>query len=319
MAAVAPLFDTLLRHQVYVQRLSSHEVSKFLPFLREMDRSIRDRLADAEVTDMNKARLERLLGAVDEVLATIFTRFGAALQKDLNEYGKYEADFSARALGAAAKDFESVVPTASQIRAAILNTPLGVTGPSRGKLLKPFIQHWTRSERIAVNGVLRRGAFEGKTNAELVREIRGTAGRNYEDGLLNTTRRHADAIVRTAVQHVATVAREETLKQNADIVKAYQWIATLDKRTCFPAGTAVETPSGRVPIESLKAGDLVIGGSREPRLVLETHMRHSNRLVRVRLSNGESVVCTTDHLWLTASGWVEAGMLGVGEKIASKL
>ena len=37
--------------------------------------------------------------------------------------------------------------------------------------------------------------------------------------------------LRTAVQHVATTARLETMAKNADIVKGYQWVSVLDDRT----------------------------------------------------------------------------------------
>ena len=52
-----------------------------------------------------------------------------------------------------------------------------------------------------------------------------------QDGILQTTTRNAEAIVRTGVQQVANDARLEIAKQNIDIVIGEQIIATLDGRT----------------------------------------------------------------------------------------
>jgi SPP1 gp7 family putative phage head morphogenesis protein len=230
MSAV-PIQDTLLRHQVLIQRLSSGEVAKFKPFLREMDRALRDALADSSVTDLERYRMEQLLSTVDTLMSGILNRFSKQLLLDLETYAAHEAKFSAGALDAAST-FDAVIPSITQIRAAILQTPLGVKGSGRGALLKSFMENWTQTEVRGVNGAIRRGAFEGKTNASIVQELRGSHARNYQDGLLNVTARHAEAVVRTAVQHVATVAREESFAANDDIIKALQWLATLDKRTC---------------------------------------------------------------------------------------
>ena len=230
MAAV-PLQDALLRHQVLLQRFSSSEVAKFKPFLREMDRALRDALADTAVTDFQRHRLEKLLSTVDTLLAGILNRFSKQLLLDLETYADHEARFSAGALDAATT-FDAIIPSIPQIRAAILSTPLGVKGSDRGALLKSFVQNWTQTEVRSVNGAIRRGAFEGKTNQAIISELRGSHLRNYQDGLLNVTSRHAEAVVRTAVQHVATIAREESFAANSDIIKAYQWLASLDKRTC---------------------------------------------------------------------------------------
>jgi len=53
----------------------------------------------------------------------------------------------------------------------------------------------------------------------------------YKDGLLSITKRGADAMVRTAVQHAASQARAETWKSNADLSTEYEFVATLDSRT----------------------------------------------------------------------------------------
>jgi SPP1 gp7 family putative phage head morphogenesis protein len=162
----------------------------------------------------------------------ILNRYSKQLLLNLEEFARHEARFSSGALDAATT-FDAVIPSITQIRAAILATPLGVKGSGRGALLKSFIENWTQTEVRGVNGAIRRGVFEGKTNQSIISELRGSHARNYQDGLLNVTSRHAEAVVRTAVQHVATVARLESFAANADIIKAYQWLATLDKRTCI--------------------------------------------------------------------------------------
>lgn len=231
MSAV-PIQDTLLRHQVLVQRLASGEVAKFKPFLTQMDRALRDSLADDAVTEFQRGRLEKLLSTVDSLLAGILNQYSKQLLLDLEEFARHEARFSAGALDAAST-FDAIIPSITQIRASILSTPLGVRGSGRGSLLKPFVDNWTKTQIRSVNGAIRRGAFEGKTNAGIIQELRGSHARGYKDGLLNVTARNAEAVVRTAVQHVATLAREESFAANADIIKAYQWLSTLDKRTCF--------------------------------------------------------------------------------------
>jgi intein/homing endonuclease len=97
-------------------------------------------------------------------------------------------------------------------------------------------------------------------------------------------------------------------------------LSTLDGRTCVAKGECVLTPSGEVPIEKIKPGDLVIGGSREARRVSHTTKKVVNSTLRITLSNGRTIRCTCDHLLLLKSGeWREAGDLREGDEIAEQL
>lgn len=308
--------DTILtRHQVFVSRLSVGEANKFAKFLKEMDRELRARLSGNNLTEYSRRRLESQLTDIEKMLAEIYERFGRTVRKSLVDIANHEASFTAKSLNTVV-DIESAIPGTSQIRAAVFGNPLRAGG---GKLLDSFLKDWSAAEIKSVSGAIRRGVFEGQTNTQIVQAIRGTAAKRYQDGLLETTARHARAVVQTAVQHASTTARMETFKENADIVKGVQWLATLDNRTCFAAGTPVDTPEGPKAIESLRPGDSVIGGSRVARSVLATTRRRSARRVRVTLSNGKTVICTADHQWLTRRGWVDAGELLAGELLASKL
>jgi len=228
MAANQAILDATIRHAVFLEQLKSGEVAKFAPFLKEIDRSIRERLTRADLTDYTVARLERLLSEVDSLLLGIFDRYSERLNLDLVDIANYEAEFEATSLTRAAPvgvTFDAAVPGAAAIRAAI------VRGADGGKLLKSFIDGFTATERQRLTGAIRQGFFEGQTNFQIIKNIRGTKALQYNDGILAATNRNAGAIVRTAVQHVATQARMETLKENADIVQAVEWVSTLDSKT----------------------------------------------------------------------------------------
>lgn len=231
MAQSPALIEATTRHSVFLEKLKTHEAGKFEPFLRDLDRMLRERLSRSELTELSRQRLEKLLADVDGRALAIFATYREALTADLVDIAQYEAGFEARALDRTVQRFEAATPSERQVRAAVLSAPLSVRGSGGGKLIEPFIRDWTRNEREALTGIIRRGYYEGATTQQMIRELRGTAARRYADGQLARVNRHASAVVRTAVQHVASVARMETWAANEDVVTGYRFLATLDGRT----------------------------------------------------------------------------------------
>ncbi len=226
---MAALAEPLTRHAVMVERLKSGEVAKFAPFLREIDRRIRETLTRDGLTQFQRGRLEAMLAEIDAMLAEVLGRYSRQLQLGLREFAEYEAAFAARTLETTG--VMVTVPTVGLVAAAAFAAPLQVKGAAGGQLLAPFIAKWTQAEREAVTGAIRMAVAQGQTVQETVQAIRGTRAAGYKDGLLATTTRHAEAVTRTAVAHVGDVSRLETYRANADIVKGEQWSATLDGRT----------------------------------------------------------------------------------------
>ncbi|MGE8098110.1 minor capsid protein [Pseudomonas fluorescens] len=234
MAVNQAILDATIRHAVFLEQLKSGEVGKFAPFLKEIDRSIRDRLTQSDLTKYNVKRLEALLKEVDSLLLGIFDRYSAQLNLDLIDIANYEAEFEATSLARTAPvgvSLDVAMPTVAAIRTAVLTNPLSVRGAGGGKLLKAFIKGWTTAERERVTGTIRQGFFEGQTNFQIIRNIRGTKAAGYKDGILATTNRNASTVVHTAIQHVSSQARMEVAKANTDVVTEIQMIATLDSKT----------------------------------------------------------------------------------------
>ena len=53
------LITIATRHQSHYERLKAHEVEKFAPFLKEMDRELRAALSGVDITDFTRKRMER--------------------------------------------------------------------------------------------------------------------------------------------------------------------------------------------------------------------------------------------------------------------
>src|SRR5690606_7566723 len=66
---------------------------------------------------------------------------------------------------------------------------------------------------------------------DIVRSIRGTRANKYRDGILQITKRNAEAVARTAVNHTVTASKDELFRANADILAGLRYTATLDGRT----------------------------------------------------------------------------------------
>jgi Pretoxin HINT domain len=90
-------------------------------------------------------------------------------------------------------------------------------------------------------------------------------------------------------------------------------------RTCFAAGTLVHTLSGARPIEAIQVGDRVLSqdvgsGALSLQPVVFVHHNPPGKTLRIRLSGGDSVVCSVYHrFWRANLGWAQARELKPGD------
>jgi phosphate starvation-inducible protein PhoH and related proteins len=64
-----------------------------------------------------------------------------------------------------------------------------------------------------------------------------------------------------------------------------------------PYGSRVLTPTGFVPIGTLKVGDLVVGSNGSPTPVLGVYPQGRKEVFRVQAQDGASTLCCAEHLW----------------------
>jgi hypothetical protein len=84
---------------------------------------------------------------------------------------------------------------------------------------------------------------------------------------------------------------------------------------CLAGWTRVTTDRGEVPISQVRLTDRVLTRKGWAPVQHVTMMGRKPTL-NVRLSNGRTLTCTADHRIATESGWVEAGRLALGVRLA---
>jgi SPP1 gp7 family putative phage head morphogenesis protein len=222
------LFDTLTRHQIYLQRFGSHEANEFEPYLKRADKIIREVLSRYPEDIPTKAALNEINRELRQRVSPVYSEYTDLLMVDLESLSESEASFTTKALDKAIEP-DIVAPISSSVWAATLARP--VTTESTARFMAAMLDEFSATEVDRVNQVVVSGFYEGKTSTQIARSIRGTRKNRFTDGILNTTNRNAGVIARTAVNHTATQAKMATYKKNKRYIKKWEFSATLDGRT----------------------------------------------------------------------------------------
>lgn len=231
--ATAPeqLKNIEIRNQVLLEGLKQGEHVKFAKFLRELSVDVANRLRSEGETVTSKRRLQILISDLTKIQNVVYLEYVDLLKSNLEEITLDQAEFESKALSGTVKNFEPVIPAPVQLLTSARVVPLSVQGLTGKPLLQPFIKDWTETSINRVNNIVQQGFAQGRTTNQMVIAIRGTKQQKFKDGELARINRDNAAIVRTSIQHVASVARTEVMKANDDVVKGYEWVSTLDSRT----------------------------------------------------------------------------------------
>ena len=228
MAFNDDLLNLEVRHHIGIQRLSTTVLRRLIPILDEADAEIvailmaRSRALEGSYTS---ERMRNLLASLRNVNREAHLGLGRSLAAELAEVALYESGFQQRLFANFNIDF--LTPSETLLRNIVTRQPL------QGHLLREIVADLGRATIKKINGAIRQGMVQGETTEAIIRRVRGTKAMSFRDGAMSATRATAERVVRTAVNHISNSAREETFEQNADLLKGFQWVATLDTRTCL--------------------------------------------------------------------------------------
>jgi SPP1 gp7 family putative phage head morphogenesis protein len=225
--------DELIRHAIELERYKNGAAARAIEILNEVEEDLEDlirrrmrRLTPGRF-DAQAKRLEQFLKAVRDQRAAVHLAMRKAVRGELLELSADEVAFHQNAFVRAAQidDLALVAPVARAVRQAVTGKPF------LGQTLQGWFQGLEQADYRRLESAIRTGFIEGETVDQMVRRVRGTRANGFRDGVLQVTRRQAETVVRTGVQHAANQARQELFRENADIIQYEKWMATLDGRT----------------------------------------------------------------------------------------
>lgn len=224
--------DAALRHQIDLRRYSSGLTKRVAQLLEQADMDLTEKLRlrlarfEGRPLDFTGERWKAMLADIREARAVALNQYKELVRSELRTLSTMEGAREVSLLQASIPiEITFAAVAADQLRAIITSSPF------QGRFLRDWFSTLEAGDQQRLTTALQLGMVNGEPAEDIVRRVVGTRKNQYTDGILSITRRDAQAIVRTAVNHVSNTARSYVWDANSDIITARIWVSTLDGRT----------------------------------------------------------------------------------------
>ncbi|MEQ8767199.1 MAG: hypothetical protein RL885_25030 [Planctomycetota bacterium] len=237
------LADDFVTNAVNVMRFGEGTRRRSLELLRLLEDELVAKLAQHDPTGVERApfrirRMEAMLEQTRETIRTARKRMASAVRSELLDLGEVQAgaipNLMNEVLGA---PLLTVAVTPQDLRSIVSDKAL-MGG-------QPLSDYWDSVEDKLHKGwsqQVRLGVLAGEDMEQIARRLRGAptgrkvevegkAVREYAGGLMDGRKHEITTLTRTAVQAVSNDVIKKTLDANADLIRGYQLLATLDGST----------------------------------------------------------------------------------------
>jgi len=239
-------------HSIDLTRYSNSVIRRIIALLNKTDRDIANQITAAlerlPAESFTVERLDALLQSVRQTNAVAYQQVSQLIETELKDLVQYEAAYQYQL-------FASTLPV--QVSVAAVNVgqvyAAALARPFQGTLLREALAGLEANKARMVRDAIRIGYVEGQTIQQITQRIMGTRALQYTDGLMETSRRDAAAMVRTAVSHTANFTRTKFYEENSDLLKGEKFLATLDSKTTIRCASldGQMFPVGKGPIPPL--------------------------------------------------------------------
>lgn len=209
--------------QRYIERINTTSIPEMLAILNKELAAI----PPGRNTNARRQDIANLMAKLRAVQAGYRSAFISEARAEMRALEEFTALHESTLL-------TSVFPTAAALTITLPDSGLlgrAIDDSFNGRKLRDWFKSIDDATLRAIEVQVEIGLTRGDSPGQILTAIRGSARKGYRDGILNTTRNNAAAVMRSVVNHVANRARQITFEQNRDIVAKVQWVSTLDHRT----------------------------------------------------------------------------------------
>ena len=222
------ILDSQIRREAQLQRFATYMVNQYInPAVEDLQRELPTMLVGYE--DLNRTEQNQLFARIRQLTREKWGGIWVGVDSEwpdlISEETAYQYDlYNDYAPETLVKIDE---PERIKTKPMIVNNRAGVWSQFTKSNVDDTIKQ--------VDFVVRRGAVEGLTLAEITKQLRGSYNRrtkSYSGGILDRQQRsRAETLARTGVSHYSNAARDAFADKNDDVIKQRIFFATLDERT----------------------------------------------------------------------------------------
>ena len=213
MALNDDLFDRELHHTAMLRRYENK-------LNRDIDgiyRKHRNLLRSAVVNGDGRSRITRIRREVRRAHAELFRGMSAEMKRFIIQERNLNINNLERSLGSILRIKK---PNSAALINQVVETPI-----FGSRTMAPAFAAIATGEIVRVESLVRRATRDGLSIEQVSRQLFN------EPGALKISRSQARALVRTAVTEFSTQASERVYEENSDVLRGYEYVATLDSRT----------------------------------------------------------------------------------------
>lgn len=218
------LFDVIVQRKIWLLSYAMGMSEDAFDSLSDSNAVIKEQLLSGLDGVGNTAigikKMNALIAKVLSIRQQAWETSYNAIYSKVNSVGKSEIDWVSLMLFG----ILPIVVSLSKPKKAFIDVLL-VSGKWDGRTLREWMSQLTSEDLRKIESGIRSGVSTEKTPSTIYKEIFG------KEGILTTTKRAIETVVRSAVSYVTGQARNETYQANEDIFQYERYTAVLDSRT----------------------------------------------------------------------------------------
>lgn len=234
MAQLEVLTTIAANHSANLQRVANKMGADVVPYLNRIESGVFKILARYEDKNITKARQAEIQSDINELANHEYSEYLKEYNKDMKLVSAEEIAVGVTSLDTAIEsDVDINEPTKTDINQAVIATPIQ-QGEKSWTTYKGMQQDF-KSQYVSEIDSAMLAAFTagntGKEVADAAYPLIHYQGRKASKSVLDRSRRSANSLASTGVNHVSNVTTVEFGEANKKLVKGYVFIAVLDSVT----------------------------------------------------------------------------------------
>jgi hypothetical protein len=221
MTANEQFLDAMIRHQIFLMRLSGKVRNDIFKLLEATEADMRaeilrrlKNIGDGGLTPGNVRKMNALIKVLKAMRQQAWKQAEQVWIDEMLDLAKSEPAFVAGLTKTVAPVTLSLdLPTARQLRAIVTSRPF------EGRTMRTWAKTLAATDLRRIEDAIKIGLVQNQTNAQIARRVGAAA---------NISKNNAAAITRTAVNHVANQAKQDFFKANPLTFAKELYVATLD-------------------------------------------------------------------------------------------